>query len=383
MKIAYFVPDYTKPGGIERYVRQLARGLAERADIHVFTGVVPEDEPSKIVFHKVPMMRKPFFMQLFTFSHNVTNMILRSEPEFDILHNQGANARIQDVITAHSCHAAWVAHSRGIGIKEQVKKTLNPLHHVLLANEKYNYYPGRYKKIIAVSQNVKDELVRYHNLPSDDITALIPGVDISEFSPDKCSSIRNECRKRFGLTPEDKVVLLVANEFRRKGVGEAITALSLIGDSALKLYVVGEGDNGYYKLLARRCGVDKQVRFVNQTNRIVEYYSSADIFVLPTKYEPTGLVVLEAMACGLPVIISRVAGTSFLVKNENGLVLEDAYDSHELAAKIKALVYNNAVRESARRLSREKVVKYEWQNIVEDTYKIYVEAYEMKKRNSR
>ncbi|MEM2174790.1 MAG: glycosyltransferase, partial [Candidatus Micrarchaeia archaeon] len=101
--------------------------------------------------------------QLYLFSHKVTKIVKKFD--FDIIHNQGSDALIQDVITAHSCHRAWLQATKTVSFIQFLKKKLNPLHYIILKNEAYNYSKGNYKKIIAVSENVKQEIILYYRLP--------------------------------------------------------------------------------------------------------------------------------------------------------------------------------------------------------------------------
>lgn len=378
MRIAFIVFDYTKPGGVERYVRTLSDIFSLRGnEVHIFSSSIPQNEFSKKIFHKVPIPKMPFFLQLYLFSRKVSRII--KSFNFDIIHNQGADGLVQDVVTAHSCHRAWVEYSKKISIVEFLKKQLNPLHRVILENEKNNFTVGNYKKIIAVSENVKQEIVYYYRTPIEDIEVVFPGVNTDEFNPENKIIWRNQIRNKYNLSQEDFIILFVANEFRRKGLLTLLKSLSKIGNSKIKLMIVGKGYRFPYIFLAKSLKINNRIIFVDQTEYVNRYYACADIFVLPTKYEPTGLVIMEAMASGLPVIVSKTAGASILLDDEK-CILNNPFDENELTKKILFFVENKNYLEKISKKLRNRIENYKWETTANKIYEIYKEVIEVKKK---
>jgi UDP-glucose:(heptosyl)LPS alpha-1,3-glucosyltransferase len=110
-------------------------------------------------------------------------------------------------------------------------------------------------------------------------------------------------------------------------------------NSNLKLLVVGKGDEKRFKILARDLGISKRVRFVGVTREVEKYYMAANIFAMPSRFDTFGLVVLEAMAAGLPVIISRSVGARDLVKQGiTGFVLSEDPSISEIATSLSSLL---------------------------------------------
>lgn len=370
MRIAYPIYNYTKPGGIERYVRILAEKLSQQHEIHIFT--TSPGENKNIIFHKISIPKGPFFYQLHRFSYKVVEEIKKFN--FDIVHNQGADCLFQDVITAHSCHRAWVEYAKKFSFFEFLKKNLNPLHRVVLRNEKYNFTKGNYKKIIAISENVKQELVHYYQIPSEDIKVIFPGVDINEFNPQNRILWRKEIRNKYSLSEDEYIILFVANEFRRKGLAVLLKALSKIKNPKVKLMVIGGGNKFFYTVLIKKLNIKNRVMFISQTHFINRYYGCGDILVLPTKYEPTGFVVMEAMASGIPVIVSKVAGTSELL-DEPLCRLNNPLDENELAEKLLFFIENKEYGIKLGYKLRKKIEDYTWEKVVTETLKVYQEVY--------
>jgi UDP-glucose:(heptosyl)LPS alpha-1,3-glucosyltransferase len=133
--------------------------------------------------------------------------------------------------------------------------------------------------------------------------------------------------------------LIIAQDFERKGLAQTIDALALVNDKRLRLTVVGkEAADRYHNQSADR-GVADQITFAGATTDTRAFYHNADFFVLPTKHDPCSLVVLEALACGLPVISTRFNGAcETMTEGVHGFVLDDPNDINALADRMRRLL---------------------------------------------
>jgi UDP-glucose:(heptosyl)LPS alpha-1,3-glucosyltransferase len=127
--------------------------------------------------------------------------------------------------------------------------------------------------------------------------------------------------------------MLVANELHRKGLAQTLEALARAEDRTMSLHVVGKAGLGPFRPLIERLGLDGRVHHLGPTDDVGLQLAAADLMVLPTQYEPFGLVIIEALASGVPVLTTRLAGASSAVRpGRTGLILEDPYDVEELTA---------------------------------------------------
>ena len=165
-------------------------------------------------------------------------------------------------------------------------------------------------------------------------------------------------------------VICVARLIKRKGQGHLIDAVKLLSDSGVKITVslVGEGDSrDEYEKKARHLGIDDLIRFVGYVPReeIARYYGGGHIFVLPSYNEGMALAVLEAMAVGLPIVVTRTGGTIELVEDGvNGFI----FDWGDVEGLAKCLLRLNADRALARNMadaSRVRALNFSWDNIAE------------------
>jgi UDP-glucose:(heptosyl)LPS alpha-1,3-glucosyltransferase len=282
----------------------------------------------------------------------------------DVVGGYGILAPPGAIIWAGSVHKAWIETSRKRrGLIGRTKQRMNLNHPVILAMEKKYYGERRYKKMIALSDQVKEDLVRLYQVPGDDIEVIPQGFAHKEFNWIQSENSRDKMRSQLGYCSEDKVVIFVANELDRKGFGPLLRSIARMKDTRLSLLVVGRVSAAAYAAEISRLGMTNRVRFTGPAGDVASYYSAADVFALPTQYEPWGLVIVEAMACGLPVLTSRLAGASIAVQEgRNGYLLEDPSSVVEIQEKLAALVRGDLCL-SGEAIS-DSVKSYAWSNIL-------------------
>lgn len=147
-------------------------------------------------------------------------------------------------------------------------------------------------------------------IPAAAIRQVYNGVDIERFSPARCESLRSAQRIAWGISGAETVFLLVAHNFALKGVRELIAAFATVArkDSNAHLVIAGKDRPGRYRRQADILGCGDRVQFVGAIADSLAAYAAADAYVHPTYYDPCSLTVLEALACGLPVITTEFNG---------------------------------------------------------------------------
>jgi len=210
----------------------------------------------------------------------------------------------------------------------------------------YNRVQAKYEReafvmaehVVALSQVVKDELVAYCGLEAGKVSVIPPGVDAGHFRPRRADE-PNQLRAACGLpdAPEPMLAVFVG-EIRssRKNLDLVLRAVREV--PGLQLAVVGDTTGSVYPQMAQRLGVADRVHFLGQRADVAELMRGADAFVFPTHYEPFGIVVTEAMASGLPVIVTRQAGAACVVEHgREGYLLDDGDDLGGLLAGLAEL----------------------------------------------
>jgi UDP-glucose:(heptosyl)LPS alpha-1,3-glucosyltransferase len=196
---------------------------------------------------------------------------------------------------------------------------------------------------------VKQTARAHYALPEEKLVTLFNAVDPAKFDPEARPDAGVEVRRRFGIGPDKVVALVVAQDFRRKGVAPAIEALARLNDPRLVLLVVGKPDPRAYQQLAAKAGVSDRVIFAGPTPDTYASYRAGDFFVLPTHHDPCSLVVLEAVAMGLPTITTTLNGAhEIMTEGTHGHVLTDPADAAALAEAMHKMLDPGKRREMSR-----------------------------------
>lgn len=191
--------------------------------------------------------------------------------------------------------------------------------------------------IACVSELVKREVRQHYPLPDSRLAVLFNAIDLERFDP-SCA-IGGKIRKLHKIPPDKTVALMIAQNFRLKGLAVAIEGVASLHNPNLVLLVVGKESAAPYQRQARGLGIANQIIFAGPTTDAVSYYADADFFVLPTLRDSCSLVVLEALAMGVPVISTTTNGACEIMQNgKQGFVLNDPTDVSALAAAMNRLM---------------------------------------------
>jgi glycosyltransferase involved in cell wall biosynthesis len=213
-------------------------------------------------------------------------------------------------------------------------------------------------------------------------TEIPNGVDLSLFSPRQDGSA---ARDTLGIAPQQRVLLFVGSldsaHHSKSGVPVLLEAVARLHDPELFVLIVGDGDRvGEYKALARDRDLDRQVRFVGKVpnHELPMMYNASDIVVQASqRFEPFGLVAVEAMACGKPVVVSDLPGVRRVVSEAGGGVLARPGDPDDVAAKIRALVEDPLEMKRLGSVGRSGVERlFDWAQIGAKLEATYREALE-------
>jgi UDP-glucose:(heptosyl)LPS alpha-1,3-glucosyltransferase len=193
--------------------------------------------------------------------------------------------------------------------------------------------------VICLSDYVKGEVRRHYPLPEEKMVRLFNAVDLRRFDPGRVVDQRQMIRQRWGVGEDRVVMLMIAQDFARKGLRQAIEALAKLKDKRMVLVVAGKGKIALYQSMAKRLGVGDRVRFVGKTDEPAAFYAASDAFVLPTRHDPCSLVVLEALAMGLPVISTKFNGACEIMEDgRHGFVMDDPSDVEALSGAMGQLL---------------------------------------------
>jgi UDP-glucose:(heptosyl)LPS alpha-1,3-glucosyltransferase len=338
-RIALVRSRYDPAGGAERFVQNAIRALrSQGASLTIVTRRWPNLDGSAIVvdpFHVGSLWRD------WGFSRAVCREL--AARHFDLVQ---AHERIAccDVYRAgDGVHAQWLEERRRVQSPLAAALAhLDPHHRYVLAAERALFTSPRLRAVICNSEMVRGEIARRFGTPADRLVLIRNAVDGKVFHPGLRTELRSAVRQQLGIPDGARVLVHVGSGFERKGV-EALLAAAAAATSRPWVVVVGRDKRSAgYLAQARSLAIADRVRFVGSVSDVRPYYACADIFALATLYDPQPNAVLEAMACGLPVVTTPKCGAAELLAEGRSGFIRDALDVAGMAAAFDRLDEGNA-----------------------------------------
>jgi UDP-glucose:(heptosyl)LPS alpha-1,3-glucosyltransferase len=410
-------------GGCETYIADLSRRLAaDGHEVHLYASSWdPAALPPSMVYHPLPLLGGPRWLRPRRFAaaclralqsnrHDVTVGFDKTWGQ-DVLYPQGG------------LHAASAAHNirkyrqPALRFLARLGKALDPAHWSFRALERRQYlgpfsvsssedgagesqrrrptallaalhlpriFPvgqnfvprGRRSPLIVVnSEMVRHHFYHYYRVPAEDLRVVRSAIDPGRFADIDRPRRRQEWREQWGILPEEPVALFVAMNYRLKGLEPLLHAVACLPPSSpFRLLVVGNPRTGRYEHLARKLGIEARITFLGPRRDVQNCYFAADFLVHSTFYDPCSLVVLEALACGLPIITSRFNGASELLHPpQEGYVVDDPHD-HEALAHCMIHLLDPARRAACAQACRRTAAEWTFERHYQQLLEVFTQA---------
>jgi len=364
-RIAVIAEGYGTAGGSERFVQEVTERLAAtgRYEFHVFANRW-WSERADITFHHVPRIKFPRFLRPWFFTRVAQRRVARGG--FDLVHAHWPTFRA-DVFSTHgSPHAYWVRHV--------LRRRPNLFDRVMMHIDRCMIADGADATFMPVSRFLQDRFGEVFGTLPGRWLVQPPGVDADRFAPHPTA--RAQVRASLGIPADSRLLLFVGMNFQTKGLARLIEGLASARRRApeldLRLLVVGRGDQDRFARLAGSRGVSGRVHFAGpQPTGIERFYAAADAFALVSEFETFGMVVLEAMAAGLPVLVSDRMGASDLVRpGEQGFVVPAKADPEVMGERIAAILDPLAGRRMGE-AGRQVAERQSWQRVADAVDRVY------------
>ena len=220
-----------------------------------------------------------------------------------------------------------------------------------------------------VTEQVRDDLIRVHGVPAERIDVVPPAVDVARF----CEAKDGQLRRDLAIEPDRNVLLFIGHSFERKGLADALAALARCRTDA-HLVVVGGGDADAYRREADALGVGRRVHFTGSVDSPEDYYAAADLLVLPTRSDPWGIPVIEAMAAGVPVVTTAAAGSASIAERAGAAIIVPARSPGRLADAIGELLGDPDRRREMGARGQAEAGRFDVSSVVEATLGLYERA---------
>jgi UDP-glucose:(heptosyl)LPS alpha-1,3-glucosyltransferase len=352
-------------GGCETYIADLARRMASDGhEIHLYACRWDEQAlPKGIIYHPLPPCRGIRFLRPWEFSRRCKKALAENRHDLSVGFNKSWG---QDVVYPlgglHAASADYNTRKYASPLARRLTRLLkhiNPIHWSYALLERKQYL-SESPAIIANSEMVRRHFHYYYRFPEEKIFVVHNSIDPDRFPQEQRLTVRQQKRQEWNLQPADVVATFVARNYKLKGLTPLLKSVKalverqdVVNRGSFRLIVAGDAETAPYQQLAGSLGIADQVRFLGSCPDISHAFFAADFLVHPTFYDPCSLVVLEALACGLPVITSRYNGAAeFLHPPRDGFIIQDPHDAEELAGCLAELL-NHEKRGDCARAARQ------------------------------
>jgi glycosyltransferase involved in cell wall biosynthesis len=367
--IAVFDLKVTKNSPAGSCVLAEVLGLADEFDITVFSDAFDNDETGRVRWVRVPLPPKPGFLRYMFFNLLAPRALRkhiaqRGTPPILIQATQGQFISA-DICYPHFCHRAYLQHQWQFQKAQGLRRLARWITHYYNAvTERLAFLKAA--MVVSPSQGLVGELTATYPFLKDRICAIPNPVDVKSFARPQGFD-RNPLLAQLSLPVEGRVLCFAAlGDFSRKGLGLLLEALAGIDDQSVRVLVVGgnAGEIAEFAALAQQLGVTNRVVFAGYQSDVRPYLWAADLFVLPSSYEIFPLVVMQAMAAGVPVVVTRLYGVEeYAVHGVNAWFVERNSDA--VRAAIVDVLSDEKRLQAARVAASQTVSRYDSAPFVE------------------
>jgi len=363
LRIAFVRGGYSPSGGAERYLKRLARGVVEAGhDVQLIaSNDWPEDQWP---FGSITRLRRESVI-------GFADELIQIRPQLHC----GALFSLERVWSCDiyragdGVHRAWLERRGKFEIPlKQFARTLNRKHRDLLQLEESLLANHKAGRVIVASEMVRNEIVDLYGYPADRIDIIRTGVPLDKFRFDP--ELRKKARDHLKLKPDQIALLFAGSGWERKGLLFAIQAMALCKNRKIRLLVAGRGNERPYKTTRLRFWRQEPVQFLGEVADLVDVSAAADIFILPTIYDPFSNACLEALACGLPVITTRSNGFSEIIEDTvHGSIVD--YPNNLIGLRDAIRFWSDASRRTvARSANMERASQFDISKNVQQTLEL-------------
>ena len=370
-RLAVVSPFLDKRHGTERRVVEWITQLAGAYEIHIYSQHLEDLDLSKFVWHRIPKVPGPHLFNFIWWI--VANRLWRGwdrrfrSLRHDLVFSPGPNCLDADAISVHIVFAEYVRQIRsGLSlarnpVRDWPRILHRKLYYSLVIWLERRAYRRSSIKLILIARKTAAALARFYGR-RDHFPIIYLGLDHRVFNPGNRVSLRDNSRKQLAISSEKFVVLLIGNDWRNKGLRVLLESLVRMRELPIELLVVGREDSAPYRAMARERGLEDRLHFLPPRNDVEFYYAAADAYAGPSLEDTFALPPAEAMACGLPVVVSEANGTSEIITHGvDGFILNDPTDSSALASMIRRLYEDGDLRASMGERAAVKMQQYTWE----------------------
>ncbi|HEX4001823.1 MAG TPA: glycosyltransferase family 4 protein [Candidatus Acidoferrales bacterium] len=392
IRLAVVSPFLDKSHGTERIAVEWIAQIASEFDVHIYSQHVEDLDLSSVTWHRIPKLPGPHivnFVWWFCANYMWRAWDRRTKNlDYDLVYSPGVNCFGADAVSVHIVFAEFLRR-----VREEIAFSRNPVktwplllhrklyYRLVVALEK-RVFQRPETELILTSRRSAAELERFYGR-REPLPLIETGLDHQAFNPQLRVASRAAARSEIGLADHTFTLLLIGNDWRKKGLAALLDAMMQLADLPLQLVVVSNETAAVAQAVAQYPALRECVRILPPRKDVEFYYAAADAYVGPSLEDTFALPAAEAMACGLPVIISARAGASDIVHDGvDALVLNDPKDVAALATMIRRLYADEPFRQRLGEEAAKTARQYTWERNGRELVAIFDELL-LRKRKSR
>jgi len=358
MRIALIHMRHAHTGGVERYLNLLSGHLAEAGHQPVIV-CRSHQEPlhAGIEFVKLRPVSIGAAARMLNFAKAVEAHV--KSTNYDLVYNLGRSWTHDVIRLGGGCHQTYLdlAHDATRTSLERVIRKGERKNRITLEIEARALAPGAYRQVITNSEMTKRDAMARYDIPEDKVRVIHNGADTEHFHPRLRESSGGKLRQSLGWNQENEVLLFLGTGYGRKGLDRVLEATAELAPKrpAMRLMVVGyDSQRPHWEARATELGIAGRTLFLGGRGDPEACYAAADVYALPTRYDPFTNSTIEALASGLPTITTLSnGGHEMIEEGVNGSVLSEDASASELAVRVSHWFDHRAAGSTAARATAE------------------------------
>jgi glycosyltransferase involved in cell wall biosynthesis len=389
-RLAIVSPFLDKRHGTERRVAEWIAQLAKHFEIHVYSQRVEDIDPATITWHRIPRLPGPhLFGFIFWLMANQLSREWHRRMRglrYDLVFSPGINCFDADAMSVHIVFAEYLERVReelrvrGKGVWQWPRILQRHWYYRLIVFLERRIYTRRDKRLILIARKTQASLGRFYGR-NESLPVIYGGLDHRTFNRRERLALREPSRRSLGIDENRFVLLLIGNDLRNKGLPVIVAAVSQLGALPIHVAVVTSEDCAPFRPSIRALGLEGRVHFLPPRRDVIFYYAAADAYAGPSLEDTFAQPPAEAMACGLPVIVSSQNGACEIITDErDGLILGDPTDAQLLARMIRKLCEDRVYGEELGKNAERTAQQYTWERNGQALGEIFEEILERRSR---
>ena len=310
MKLIFCLYEYFPYGGLQRDLMKItAIAMSRGHSVKILTMGWHGDIPDGLDVQILPHFALSNHGRCLKFARTVVNLLPKMSYDAVVGFN-----KMQGLDVYYAADSCYQARTRNLGA---LASFVMGRYSTYVGFEKAIFSPESKTEILSISPQEQRKFIECYGTPEERFHLLPPGIYEDRFRPANAAEVRSRIRSDLGLSDDQLMLLMVGSAFHTKGVDRAICAVASLPEplrKRAKLYVLGRGKIELFSKIAEKNNLVEQVNFLGGREDVPDFLLAADLLVHPARTENTGTVLIEAMAAGLPVVVTENCGYAFHVQ---------------------------------------------------------------------